>query len=310
MNTALLSHVACLGHDPGPGHPESPERLTAVRAALEGESFMYLDRPDAPLATVEQLARVHPRRHVEQVLAAVPAGDGWFAIDGDTVLSSGSREAALRAAGAVIAGVDLVMTGEVRNAFCAVRPPGHHAEAARAMGFCLFNNVAAGAAHARAVHGARRVAVIDFDVHHGNGIEDIFWDQPDLFYASVHQAPLFPGTGEAFETGVAGNILNLPLAAGSGSAEFRAAVAERILPAIEAFGPDLVMISAGFDAHRRDPLADLRLGVEDFAWVTRQIADLAGRVCDGRIVSSLEGGYDLHALASCAAAHVRELMVG
>lgn len=310
MNTVLLSHVACLGHDPGPGHPESPERLTAVRTALEGESFMYLDRRDAPLATVEQLARVHPRHHVEQVLAAVPAGDGWFAIDGDTVLSSGSREAALRAAGAVIAGVDLVMTGEVRNAFCAVRPPGHHAEAARAMGFCLFNNVAAGAAHARAVHGARRVAVIDFDVHHGNGTEDIFWDQPDLFYASVHQAPLFPGTGAAFETGVAGNILNLPLAAGSGSAEFRAAVAERILPAIEAFGPDLVMISAGFDAHLRDPLADLRLGVQDFAWVTRQIAELAGRVCDGRIVSSLEGGYDLQALASSAAAHVRELMVG
>jgi acetoin utilization deacetylase AcuC-like enzyme len=236
----------------------------------------------------------------------VPAA-GHAAIDADTIVSPGSGEAALRAAGAVIAAVDAVMTGEALNAFCAVRPPGHHAERDRAMGFCLFNNVAVGAYHARAAHGIDRVAAIDFDVHHGNGTQDIFWSDPNLLYASTHQSPLYPGTGARGERGV-GNIFNVPLRAGSGTQEFRAAVEAVILPALESFAPDLVLISAGFDAHSDDPLAGLEFVAADYAWVTRQLVDLARRHCNGRIVSSLEGGYDLKALGESAAAHVGALM--
>ena len=260
------------------------------------------------MAEIKQLVRAHPRVYVDRVLAAVP-DHGYAGLDADTVLSPGSGEAALRAAGAVCSAVDAVMTGESRNAFCAVRPPGHHAETARAMGFCLFNSIAVGAAHARAVHGVRRVAVVDFDVHHGNGTQDIFWSDADLFYVSTHQSPLYPGTGMAEETGAADNILNVPLPAHAGPPEFRHAMTESVLPALSAFGPDLLMISAGFDAHRSDPLAALQQTEADFAWATVKLTDLAAESCQGRVVSSLEGGYDLHALAESCAAHVKELMV-
>ena len=308
MNTAFFTHAACAAHDPGPGHPECPDRLKAVLRRFEDEAFALLDRREAPVAEIEQLVRAHPRVYVDRVLAAVP-DHGYAGLDADTVLSPGSGEAALRAAGAVCSAVDAVMTGESRNAFCAVRPPGHHAETARAMGFCLFNSIAVGAAHARAVHGVRRVAVVDFDVHHGNGTQDIFWSDADLFYVSTHQSPLYPGTGMAEETGAADNILNVPLPAHAGPPEFRHAMTESVLPALSAFGPDLLMISAGFDAHRSDPLAALQLTEADFAWATVKLTDLAAESCQGRVVSSLEGGYDLHALAESCAAHVKELMV-
>jgi acetoin utilization deacetylase AcuC-like enzyme len=306
MTTLLLTHEACLAHDPGPHHPESPARLRAVLDALSGSAFEALIRRTASAATSAQIARAHTADFVASILDAIPV-TGHAAIDADTIISPASGEAALRAAGAVVAAVDAVITREATNAFCAVRPPGHHAERARAMGFCLFNNVAVGAYHARAAHGIKRVAAIDFDVHHGNGTQDIFASDPDLFYASTHQSPLYPGTGARGETGV-GNIVNVPLRAGAGSEEFRAAMSALILPALESFGPDLVLISAGFDAHRSDPLAGLEFVEADFAWATERLVDLAARRCNGRLVSSLEGGYDLAALAHSAAAHVGALM--
>ncbi len=309
MATALFSHSACLHHDTGPGHPECADRLRAILARLETEEFAWLDRREAPLAEVSQIARVHGEGFAEALLDAVPA-EGYAAIDGDTVISPGSGEAAFRAAGAVCAAVDAVMQGEIRNAFCAVRPPGHHAEPDQAMGFCLFNNVAIGALHARARWGVRRVAVIDFDVHHGNGTQAAFNNDPDLFYASTHQSPLYPGTGQAHEHGVAGNILNLPLRPFAGSAEFRARVAEQLLPELRRFKPELLLISAGFDAHARDPLAQLNLTDDDYYWVTEQLLKIAADTAEGRVVSALEGGYDLRALASASAAHVRALMAG
>jgi acetoin utilization deacetylase AcuC-like enzyme len=307
MSTLLDSHPACQDHDPGSMHPESPARLEAVLAALENPAFDALDRREAPLADKAQIARMHPMDYVDAVLAAVPSR-GHAALDMDTVLSPGSGEAALRAAGAICAAVDAVMAGEADNGFCAVRPPGHHAEASQSMGFCLFNNVAIGAAHARAAHGLRRAAVIDFDVHHGNGTQAMFWDEPDLFFGSTHQMPLYPGTGAASERGATGNIRNQPLAPMSGSDEFRAAMGEGILPALSAFDPDFIFISAGFDAHAADPLAQLRFREDDYAWATAEIAKLARSCCAGRLVSTLEGGYDLHALGLSAAAHVRALM--
>ncbi|WP_430397855.1 histone deacetylase family protein [Ferrovibrio sp.] len=309
MATALFSHSACLHHDTGPGHPECADRLRAILARLETEEFAWLDRREAPLADVAQIALVHGEGFAEALLDAVPA-EGYAAIDGDTVISPGSGEAALRAAGAVCAAVDAVMQGEIRNAFCAVRPPGHHAEPDQAMGFCLFNNVAIGALHARARWGLRRVAVIDFDVHHGNGTQAAFNNDPELFYASTHQSPLYPGTGQAHEHGVAGNVLNLPLRPFAGSAEFRARVAEQLLPELRRFKPELLLISAGFDAHARDPLAQLNLTDDDFYWVTEQLLKIAADTAEGRVVSALEGGYDLRALASASAAHVRALMAG
>ncbi len=306
MTTLLYTHAACLDHDPGSYHPESPDRLRSVLATLSLPDFAALERREAPRADLDEIARVHPRPFIEAVLAAVPQR-GHAALDPDTVLSPGSGEAALRAVGAVCAAIDAVMAGEADNAFCAVRPPGHHAEADRAMGFCLFNSVAIGAQRVRQVHGLERVAVIDFDVHHGNGTQAIFENDPHLFYASTHQFPFYPGTGARSETGV-GNIVNVPLRAMSGSVEFRRAFNEFILPALDDFRPDFLIISAGFDAHRDDPLAQLMLVEEDYAWVTEQLAALADRQCQGRIVSSLEGGYDLAALAASAAAHVRVLM--
>lgn len=307
MHTIFFTHSACVDHDPGPGHPECPDRLKAILQALEGEAFMFLDRREAPLATVDQIARAHPRRYVERVLELGPQ-DGYLAVDSDTVMSPGTVEAALRGSGAVCAAVDEVIADDNRNAFCAIRPPGHHAEAGRAMGFCFFNHVAVAAEHARAVHGLERVAVVDFDVHHGNGTQDIFWDRPGLFYASLHQSPLYPGTGLAKERGASDNILNVPLPAGAGSPEFRDAIQNRITPAVEAFAPELLILSAGFDAHTADPLAQMDVTEADFVWATNHLADLADRVCRGRLVSTLEGGYDLHALASSVAAHVRVLM--
>ena len=306
MTTLLYTHRACIDHDPGPHHPESPARLEAIWAALDAPEFAGLIRREAPCADLAMLQRVHPRAYVERILAAVPSS-GLAALDGDTFLSPGSGEAALRAAGAVTAAVDAVVAGEAKNAFCAVRPPGHHAEPSTAMGFCLFNNVVVGALRARAVHGARRVAIIDFDVHHGNGSQAVAEQDIDLFYASTHQWPLYPGTGAAKERGL-GNVVNAPLRAGAGSAEFRLAINEWIMPQLGQFAPDLVMISAGFDAHMADPLGGLRLDESDFTWVTEQLTGFAERYCGGRLVSTLEGGYDLDALASSAAEHVAVLM--
>ena len=306
MTTLLYTHPACLEHDPGPYHPESPERLRAILEALEAPEFARLERRAAPEAAIADLVRVHPRALVERLLAAVPE-TGHRGIDADTILSPASGRAALRAAGAVTAAIDAVVGGEADNAFCAVRPPGHHAEPGRPMGFCLFNNIAVGALRAREVHGLARAAVIDFDVHHGNGTQARFESDASLFYGSTHQYPLYPGTGAASETGV-GNIVNVPLRPMSGSTEFRLAMTRTILPALDAFRPEIVLISAGFDAHRSDPLAQLALDEGDYVWVTEQLLEIAGRHAEGRVVAALEGGYNLGALSSSVAAHLRVLM--
>jgi acetoin utilization deacetylase AcuC-like enzyme len=306
MTTLLFTHPACLEHDPGRHHPEGPARLRAVLDALGDPEFARLERREAPEAALEDLLRVHPRPHVEHLLRTVPKS-GHVGIDADTVLSPASGEAALRAAGAVVAAVDAVVKREADNAFCAVRPPGHHAEPERAMGFCLFNNVAVGALHARAVHKLHRIAVVDFDVHHGNGTQAAFEADDGLFYASTHQSPLYPGTGSASETGV-GNIVNVPLRPMAGSGQFRAAMRERVLPALDAFRPEFVLISAGFDAHKSDPLAQLLLDEEDYTWITERLMEIAYRHAGGRLVSALEGGYDLPALGASVAAHIRVMM--
>lgn len=306
MTTLLYTHPACLEHDPGSFHPESPDRLRAVLDALSAPAFAGLERRSAPLADLADIMRVHARHHVEAVLTAVPER-GHAALDADTVISPGSGQAVLRAAGAACAAVDAVMAGEADNAFCAVRPPGHHAEPDRAMGFCLFNNVAIAAQRARQVYDLERAAIIDFDVHHGNGSQAICENNPRLFYGSTHQMPLYPGTGARSETGV-GNVVNVPLRPMAGSVEFRQAFNEFILPALEDFRPDFVLISAGFDGHRRDPLAQLMLEEADYAWVTERLVACAARHCNGRVLSTLEGGYDLEALAASAAAHVAVLL--
>jgi len=306
MTTLLFSHPACLGHDTSPHHPESSARLKAVLAALDAPEFAGLLRREAPRADRAAIARAHSARFVDRILAHIPE-TGFAQIDGDTVVSPGSGEAALRAAGALTAAVDAVVAGDAENAFCAVRPPGHHAEPERAMGFCLFNNVAVGALHARAAHGLERVAIVDFDVHHGNGTQAIFERDARVMFASTHQSPLYPGSGARRERGV-GNIVNLPLPPGAGGEDFRHAIVEFVLPALEEFRPDLIMISAGFDAHADDPLANLAFREADYAWVTEKLVELASRHCGGRIVSTLEGGYALDALAASAAAHVRALM--
>ena len=309
MNTALFTHPACLAHDAGAWHPECPDRLRAVLRALEHPDFISLLRESAPEATVEQLTRVHPLKYVEAILAIRPAAGDVVQLDDDTAMSAGSAEAALRAAGGAVAAVDAVMEGWAHAAFAAVRPPGHHAEPTRPMGFCFFANAAVAALHARVRWGLARVAVVDFDVHHGNGTQAVFAADPALFYASSHQHPCYPGTGMANERGVAGNIVNAPLPPGSDSGAFRAAWSDILLPALDAFAPELLIVSAGFDAHKADPLAQLRLETADFAWITAQLCRLARQHCGRRIVSVMEGGYDLDALAASAAAHVRELMV-
>ncbi len=309
MTTLLFSHPACENHIPDLGHPEGPIRLKAVREALSAPEFAALLRREAPRAEESEIALVHPSSFVHDLLEAVPLS-GERALDADTFMSPGSGEAALRAAGAVVAAVDAVMAGEADNAFCAVRPPGHHSEPDRAMGFCLFNNVAVGALHARAKHGLHRIAVVDFDVHHGNGTQAAFWDDPDLFYASTHQMPLYPGTGSARERGVNANIVNVPLPPSAGSKEFRRAMRENIVPALTNFQPEFLFISAGFDAHAEDPLAGLNFTEDDYAWATEQLLSLARSACGGRLVSVLEGGYNPSALGRSVAAHVRCLMQG
>jgi acetoin utilization deacetylase AcuC-like enzyme len=302
----LYTHPACLEHDPGRGHPESPARLQAVLAALDRDRFASLDRIEAPRASREALERVHAPAYVTRILASEPA-EGIVRLDEDTAMSPNSAEAALRAAGAVVAAVDAVLNDTASRAFCAVRPPGHHASADQAMGFCLFNNVAVGAAHALAGHGLERVAIADFDVHHGNGTQDLFAREPRVLFLSSHQSPLYPGSGAASETGV-GNLVNAPLPPGTGSQAFRRTWEEVLLPRLNAFAPQLLLISAGFDAHRDDPLAQLQLEADDYAWLTTRLLDLACMHAAGRVVSTLEGGYDLGALAVCAAAHVGALM--
>ncbi|GAB3025960.1 histone deacetylase family protein [Oleiagrimonas citrea] len=302
----LYTHPACLLHDPGPDHPESPARLRAVLDALDHDHFAALDRVEAPRASRKQLLRVHTPEHLARVLEARP-DEHRLRLDEDTVMSADSAEAALRAAGAVIAAVDAVMSGACERAFCAVRPPGHHATAETPMGFCLFNSVAVAAAHALSEHRLKRIAIVDFDVHHGNGTQDIFAREPKVLYVSSHQAPLYPDTGEATETGV-GNLVNAPLPPGTRSQEFRQIWDGLLLPRLHDFRPQLVLVSAGFDAHRRDPLAELQLEAEDFAWLTSRLMQLADAHAGGRLVSSLEGGYDLSALAASSAAHVQELM--
>ncbi|MBN8871443.1 MAG: histone deacetylase family protein [Rhodospirillales bacterium] len=308
MATTLITHPACLEHDTGPYHPECADRLRAVLAALEAEEFAPLLREQAPRATVEQLIRVHPQSYVDTILAIRPDEGDTVPLDADTLMSHGSAEAALRAAGGAVMAVDAVMEGWARTAFAAVRPPGHHAEPARPMGFCLFNNAAVAALHARARWGIQRVAVVDFDVHHGNGTQDMFSADPDLFYASSHQSPCYPGTGEVWERGADNNIMNVPLRPGDGSAAFRDGWGSSLLPELDRFAPGLIIVSAGFDAHKMDPLANLRLETADFAWITTELLRLADRHCGGRLVSVLEGGYDLEALAAATAAHVRVLM--
>ncbi len=307
MTTALFTHPACLLHAPPPGHPERPERLRAIAAALDAPAFAGLDRRLAPEASAGDLALAHPAGYIAGLRAAEPAA-GSVALDPDTHLSPGSFAAALRAAGAAIAAVDAVIDGEAANAFCAVRPPGHHALAARAMGFCLAGNVALAARHALDRRGLARVAIVDFDVHHGNGTQALLWDEPRVRFVSSHQMPLWPGSGSPDERGAHGQILNLPLAPGTGGAAFRKAYAARVLPWLDAFAPELVLVSAGFDGHRADPLGGLALGAEDFAWITHALADLAAAHAGGRLVSALEGGYDLEALALSVAAHVAVLM--
>ena len=303
MNVLVFIHDSALGHDTGPGHPERPARHEAVRAALAGISAQWLTVEEAPLASVEQLERVHEQGYVARTLAAIPA-EGWTRLDADTVASPGTREAALRAAGGAVQAVDAVMAGRTLRAFSAMRPPGHHAESDRAMGFCLFNSVAVAAAHARSVHGIGRIAIVDFDVHHGNGTQEIFWDDPMTMYVSTHQWPLYPGTGAAGERGAHDNILNVPLSPGTDGVLFRRAVQERVLPALDQFRPELVMISAGFDAHRDDPLANLALVEDDFRWITAELVAVAERHAKGRVVSVLEGGYDVDALERSAQVHL------
>lgn len=309
MTTLLLSHPACLDHLTPMGHPERPDRLRAIERALEHEKFQTLAREQAPMAALETVALAHPMDYVEQVREASPR-EGMVRLDGDTTMSPGSFEAALRGAGGAVQAVDEVMEGKVANAFVATRPPGHHAETATPMGFCLFNNVAIAARHAQKQHGAERVAIVDFDVHHGNGSQDIFWSDPTVMYCSTHQMPLYPGTGAASERGARNTIVNAPLRPGDGGEEFRAAMETTILPRLDSFGPDLIIISAGFDAHMRDPLANLNFLEADYTWVTQKLMELADRRASGRVVSVLEGGYDLEGLSKSVAAHVTALMRG
>ena len=309
MTTLLITHPSGLRHETPPGHPERPDRLRAVEAALEDERFAPLIRETAPLGTLDQVVLCHPRDFAEALLASSPQ-TGIVQIDGDTLMSPGTMDAVMHGVGGAVQAVDEVMTGQVVNAFCAMRPPGHHAESVKAMGFCFFNQAAIAARHAQRRHGAQRVAIIDWDVHHGNGTQEIFWDDPSVLYASTHEMPLYPGTGALSERGQHGTIVNAPLRAGDGSEDFREAMETAVLPRIEAFAPDLIVISAGFDAHWRDPLANLNLKEPDFAWATQKLMAIADRHCSGRVVSILEGGYDLEGLSRSAAAHVTALMRG
>ena len=307
MSTLYLYHPAALEHRTPPGHPERPDRIRAIERTLEDERFSRLVRAEAPRGTPAMAALAHPRAYVDAIEEVAPK-DGMVAIDADTTMSPGTFEAVMRGVGAAVQAVDAVMAGRAKNAFVAMRPPGHHAERTRAMGFCFFNNAAIAARHAQKAHGAERVAIVDWDVHHGNGSQDIFWSDPSVMYASTHQMPLYPGTGAVSERGDHGTVVNAPLRPGDGGDVFREAFETAILPRLESFSPDLVVISAGFDAHWRDPLANLNLVEADFSWATQKLIALAEKRCDGRIVSVLEGGYDLDGLSKSGAAHVTALM--
>ena len=304
MTTALVTHPDCLNHVTPSGHPEQVARLERILGALEGKT---LTRIAAPLAADDDLLRIHPQAHIDAVRNDAPA-EGYKQVDGDTYMSSGTLAAAYRAAGGAVRAVDAVMAGEVHNAFVAVRPPGHHAEQETAMGFCFFGNVALAAKHALDFHGLSRVAIVDFDVHHGNGTQALLEDEARILFCSSHQSPLWPGSGATHETGAHNNILNVPIPPHTGGQGFRILMEGQVLPAVAAFKPEFILISAGFDAHRADPLAQLDLTEADFAWITQKLCDLADKHAKGRVVSCLEGGYDLDALATSAAAHVDVLI--
>ncbi|MBZ9707445.1 histone deacetylase family protein [Mesorhizobium sp. ESP7-2] len=308
MATRLYTHPIFLEHITPPGHPERPDRLRAIERVLDDEAFAALDRVEAPQGDEATILYAHPADFVARVRAAIP-DEGIARIDADTTASPKSWQAATTAIGAANAAVDDVFAGRADNVFVAARPPGHHAEKTTAMGFCFFNTAAIAARYAQKKHGAERVAVVDWDVHHGNGTQDIFWDDPSVLYCSTHQMPLYPGTGAKNETG-AGNIVNAPLAPRTGSEVFRDAFLSRVLPALDNFAPDLIIISAGFDAHHRDPLAEINLTEDDFDWATGQLMQRAARHGGNRLVSLLEGGYDLQGLAFSVAAHVGRLMKG
>lgn len=309
MSTLIISHLACLEHLTPAGHPERPDRLRAVERVLEAEKFQMLAREEAPRAAFETIALCHPMDYIEALRDASPE-EGIIQLDADTSMSPGSFEAILRAAGGAIFAVDEVFAKKAVNAFVATRPPGHHAETARPMGFCYFDNAGIAARHAQKRHGIARAAIVDFDVHHGNGSQEIFWSDKTVMYCSTHQMPLFPGTGAVSESGDFNTVVNAPLRPGDGAEKFRDAFESRILPRLAEFAPELVIISAGFDAHYRDPLANINLEEADFAWATQKIMDVADRHAGGRVVSLLEGGYDLQALGNSVAAHVTALMRG
>jgi acetoin utilization deacetylase AcuC-like enzyme len=309
MPTLFITHPACLNHLTPPGHPERPDRLRAIERIFAHDLFQPLIRAEAPAADLDTIALCHPMDYVTAIRDASPK-DGMVQIDADTSMSPGSFEAALRAAGGGAHAVDEVMAGRVSNAFVATRPPGHHTETARPMGFCLFNNAAIAARYAQKRHGIDHAAIVDFDVHHGNGSQDIFWSDKTVMYCSTHQMPLYPGTGARNERGVHDTIVNAPLSPGDGGAAFREAFESVILPRLRDFRPELIVISAGFDAHQRDPLANLNLLEADFLWATQKIVEVAQASANGRVVSMLEGGYDLEGLAKSAAAHVSALMQG
>jgi acetoin utilization deacetylase AcuC-like enzyme len=308
MTTRLYTHPIFLEHITPPGHPERPDRLRAIERVLDDEAFAALDRVQAPEGDEATIVYAHPADFVARVRAAIP-DEGIARIDADTTASPKTWQAAITAIGAANAAVDDVFAGRADNVFVAARPPGHHAEKTTAMGFCLFNTAAIAARYAQKKHGVERVAVVDWDVHHGNGTQDIFWDDPSVLYCSTHQMPLYPGTGAKSETG-AGNIVNAPLAPQTGSEVFRDAFLSRVLPSLDNFAPDLIIISAGFDAHHRDPLAEINLTEDDFDWATGQLMQRAARHSGNRLVSLLEGGYDLQGLAFSVAAHVGRLMKG
>jgi acetoin utilization deacetylase AcuC-like enzyme len=309
MSTLLISHPACLEHLTPAGHPERPDRLRAIEQALEAEKFQQLAREQAPMAAIETIALCHPMDYIVELREASPK-EGMVQLDADTSMSPGTFEAALRAVGGAVLAIDEVLAKKTKNAFVATRPPGHHAETARPMGFCLFDNAAIAARYAQQQHGIARAAIVDFDVHHGNGSQEIFWADKSVMYCSTHQMPLFPGSGAVIEAGTHNTVVNAPLRPGDGGEAFRSAFEDRILPRLREFRPELVIISAGFDAHMRDPLASINLTEDDFVWVTQKIMDVADHCAEGRVVSLLEGGYDLRALGNSVAAHVTTLMQG
>ena len=311
MTTRLYENSVFLEHETPAGHPERADRLRSLNIALEHPNFSALERVEAKIANEDAVTLAHPDEHLFAVMRQIPEDEGEInQIEADTYASPKSLKAALTAIGGAMAAVDAVMAGEIDNAFVAGRPPGHHAEKSKAMGFCLFNTVAIAARHAQRVHGAERVAIVDWDVHHGNGTQDIFWDDPSVLFCSTHQMPLYPGTGAKDETGVKNNVVNAPLSPNVGSEHFREAFKSRVLPALNDFSPDLILISAGFDAHHRDPLAQINLVGEDFDWATGRLMEVADRFAHNRVVSLLEGGYDLEGLAESAGLHILRLMKG